>query len=151
MGGGGRDQPPRLPDLIFFRSNDSRCEWLVALGAVLDAAALLDATVEKAPAQARAGAHFVLRTGTRLVNDLAGQFSVTSPDGFVIAHAERFSEHRRRLVAVGYEASGDDAAAFHRFVERRKAYAGPLAALARRLHIKVDERDAEKDDSAPNP
>jgi hypothetical protein len=138
-----------FPILIFFRSNDSRCEWLAALGAVLDAAALLDTTVENAPPQARAGAHFVLRTGTRLVTDIADQFRLEPPSDIAVAYADRFSGHRQRLADAGYELVEDAEYAFRRFTERREAYAKSLGALGRRLHIEVDERGPNEDDSKP--
>lgn len=138
-----------FPILIFFRSNDSRCEWLAALGAVLDAAALLDATIEDAPAEARAGAHFILRTGARLVRDLAAQFGVAAPD--TVADAARFDAHRERLAAAGYALVADRDAAFARFVERRRGYASALGALGRRLQVDIDDRGADDDDSMPNP
>lgn len=138
-----------FPILVFFRSNDSRCEWLTALGAVLDAAALLDSAVENTPAPARAGAHFMLRTGSRLLCDVAHQFKVTPPPGFDVANADRFQDHRRRLADAGYDVVSDGEAAFRAFSERRRGYASSLTALARQLHIHVDERGANQNDSTP--
>lgn len=137
-----------FPILLFFRSNDSRCEWLAALGAVLDAAALLDATVDEPPPQARAGAHFVLRTGARMIGDMARQFAVRrEPDALV--DAARFDEHRARLAKAGYALIADRDVALARFQRRRETYAASLVALATRLHIDVDERRAGEDDGGP--
>ena len=137
-----------FPIMLFFRSNDSRCEWLAALGAVLDAAALLEAAIVDAPPEARAGAHFVLRTGARVLGDLSVLIR-SDEDGGGVADAARFARHRDRLAAAGYRVAADPDAAFARFVERRKTYAAPLAALGRRLHIDVDERTGDDEDSQP--
>ncbi len=136
------------PILLFFRSNDPRCEWLAAFGAVLDAAALLDAAVTDAPPAARAGAHFVLRTGARLLGDMAGQFTAATPS-VDLSDAERFQAHRERLAKAGYTLIEDEAEARRRFEERRETYAGPLIALGRRLNIRIDERTGSDMDSRP--
>ena len=127
-----------FPILVFFRSNDNRCEWLAALGAVLDAAALLDAVVADAPTGARAGAHFFLRTGARLVTDVGDQFRVAGGDDAV--SDDRFEEYRGRLAAVGFDLVDDADASRRRFAERRRAYAVALGALGDRLRIEVDGR-----------
>ena len=137
-----------FPILLFFRSNDSRCEWLAAFGAVLDAAALLDAVIEDAPPGAKAGAHFVLRTGARVLCDIAQQLGVddTAQD---VVDAKRFADHCRRLDAAGYHTAGDHDAAAQRYAERRRTYAGALVGLGRQLHIDVDERKGGDPDSEP--
>ena len=137
-----------FPILIFFRSNDSRCEWLAALGAVMDAAALIDATVADPPNEAKAGAHFVLRTGARMLTDMARQFSL-APSTAGGTDRSRFDRHRQRLADAGYRLSDNPEAAFTRLAERRSAYAPALSALAERLQVQVDERTADDDDSAP--
>ena len=138
-----------FPIMLFFRSNDSRCEWLAALGAVLDAAALLDATIDEMPAEARASTHFLLRTGARVLKDMAEQFTGGVDERLDIIDDDRFRDHRRRLQAVGYTVSADEQRALERFVERRRSYAFALAALAGQLRIDVDERTAGEEDSAP--
>ena len=135
--------------MLFFRSNDSRCEWLAALGAVLDAAALIDSTVGDVPAEVRASTHFVLRTGARSLDDMARQFTGGRDEAMQVADDERFRDHRRRLREAGYDVTADEAAALGRYVERRRTYAGALVALARRLHIDVDERTSADEDSQP--
>ena len=138
-----------FPILLFFRSNDSRCEWLAAFGAVMDAAALLESLVAEPPSHAQAGAHFVLRTGARVLSDMAQQFAATSADAD-LADADRFHAHRDRLAAAGYHVVEDEAAALRRYTDRRETYAASLVTLARRLHIDVDERRASDVDSHPN-
>ena len=132
-----------FPILLFFRSNDSRCEWLAAFGAVLDAAALLDATIVDAPPEARAGAHFVLRTGARVLGDMAQQFGAGGASEPDVVDARRFRDHRARLIAVGYGVADDAEGALTRFQDRRRSYAGALTGLGRRLHIDVDERTGD--------
>ena len=137
------------PILLFFRSNDPRCEWLAAFGAVLDAAALLDATVVDPPAAAKAGAHFILRTGARVLGDMAGQFTTVTRPQVDLSDADRFGAHRERLASVGYTLVADEADARRAFEERRETYAGPLIALGRRLNIQIDERTGAELDSQP--
>lgn len=139
------------PILMFFRSNDSRCEWLAALGAVMDAAALMDATVREAPAGASAAAHFLLRTGTRLVCDIAEVVSTGAPEPDAVIDGERFDAHRARLAKAGYALVEDREQAFARFRERRQAFAPALSALGRQLAIDVDERRGADRDSKPLP
>ena len=138
-----------FPIMLFFRSNDSRCEWLAALGAVLDAAALIDSTIEDLPAEARASTHFVLRTGARVLSDMTRQFTDGADETIDLADDARFRDHRTRLRAAGYTITDDEDGALARFIERRRTYAGKLAAMARRLHIDVDERTAADEDSKP--
>jgi len=140
-----------FPILLFFRSNDSRCEWLAALGAVLDAAALLDTTLVDAPAEARAGAHFVLRTGARLVGDLASQFVKPGGPSTELVDHDRFHLHRTRLSAAGYSVNEDGETALALYTERRASYAHALGAVARRLRIDVDQRRAGDVDGGPLP
>jgi hypothetical protein len=138
-----------FPILLFFRSNDSRCEWLAAFGAVLDAAALLDAAVADPPPEARAGARFVLRTGARVLRDMTDQFAVAHRHEVDAADRERFLSHRTRMHAVGLTLVDDESRTFERYRERRETYAASLAALGRRLQIDVDERTAGDEDSEP--
>ena len=138
-----------FPIMLFFRSNDSRCEWLAALGAVLDAAALIDSTIDEMPPEARASTHFVLRTGARTLGDMARQFTGGVDETIDLADDERFRDHRRRLQAAGYKIPEDEGRSLARFVERRRSYAFALAAMASRLHIDVDERTSKDEDSKP--
>ena len=138
-----------FPILLYFRSNDSRCEWLAAFGAVLDAAALLDAVVTDAPPDATAGAHFVLRTGARVLGDLAQQFAVAGQEPADIVDAERFRDHRARLVAAGYAVDDDEEGTARGYEDRRRTYAGALISLGHRLRIDVDERTGDDVDSEP--
>lgn len=137
-----------FPILIFFRSNDSRCEWLAALGAVLDAAALLNANVVDAPASAHAGARFLLRTGARVLGDMAKQLGADQLDNPDVDH-DRVGSHQTRLIEAGYAVSEDREEALKSFAQCRATYAGALSYLGRRLHIDVDERKGTDRDSEP--
>jgi len=138
-----------FPILLFFRSNDSRCEWLAAFGAVLDAAALLDSVVTDPPPEARAGAHFVLRTGARMLRDMTNQFAVAHRQETDKPDLARFRSHRARMHEVGYTLINDESGTFDRYSELRQTYASSLAALGHRLRIDVDERTADDEDSEP--
>ncbi|WP_242153634.1 hypothetical protein [Sphingomonas sp. BAUL-RG-20F-R05-02] len=138
-----------FPILLFFRSNDSRCEWLAAFGAVLDAAALLDASVSDPLPEARAGAHFVLRTGARMLGDMADQFATAHQQQAETTDRERFRSHRARMEKAGYTLFADESRTFERYRKLRQSYATSLAALGRRLQIDVDERTANDEDSEP--
>lgn len=122
------------PILVFFRSGDSRCEWLAALGAVMDAAALLDASLADPPPGARAGAHFLLRTGARLLGDVAGQLEVVVDAGSGESD-EDFARKRARLADAGFAVADDAPAARARYAATRDTYAPALAALAAQLRI----------------
>jgi hypothetical protein len=137
------------PIMVFFRSNDDRCEWLAALGAVLDAAALVDSTLDDVAPEVRASTHFVLRTGARALRDMARQFAGTIDETQDIADRDRFRDHRERLQAVGYAIRADEDRSLATFIERRRSYAYALAALATRLRIDVDERTSDDEDSRP--
>ena len=110
--------------------------------------AILETAVVEPPPEAKAGAHFVLRTGTRVLCDLAEQFGVgnTKADGL---DGKRLSDHHARLLAAGYKLSDDQDAAVARYADRRATYAGALVGLGRRLHIDVDERKSDDIDSEP--
>lgn len=138
-----------FPIMLFFRSNDSRCEWLAALGAVLDAAALIDTTIADVAPEVRASTHFVLRTGARVLRDLAAQATGGVDEALDVVDDARFRTHCERLRAVGYRVAEDGDAARDRYVERRRSYALALDAIARRLHVDVDARTAGDDDSRP--
>lgn len=109
------------PILAFFRSTHDRQSWISALGAVLDAAALVVTTVDGQP---RGAATMLLKVGTHLVEDLAQYFRLQPA---FVPYVERweFDEARLRLAAVGYGLR-DAEAAWAAFVKWRTDYAGAL-------------------------
>lgn len=127
-----------FPILVFFRSGDSRCEWLAALGAVMDAAALLDAGLADPPPGARAGAHFLLRTGARLLRDVAEQLDVAVGAGCG-ASDQDWAGKRARLADAGFALVDDAPGARARYAATRDTYAPALVALALRLRITLGD------------
>lgn len=123
-----------FPILAYFRSTDEECEWLAALGAVLDAAALISALEHDTAAEHAALCH---RMGTRLVRDLARTFGCT-PDPDADLDRSRFDRARARLRRVGYggdAAEDGDGAAFKAFQDLRAQHEPGLAALCRRFGV----------------
>lgn len=118
------------PVLAYFRSTDEGCEWLAALGAVLDAAALVTALGERTAEASGAAEHAALchRMGVRLVSELARLFGLASPDGPGLDEAA-FQVARERLCAAGYAVGGSDARAWRRFAELRARHDPTLRAL----------------------
>lgn len=115
-----------FPVLAYFRSNDEDCEWLAALGAVLDACAIVVATKHEAAAEHAALCH---ATGTRFVRELAKQFGLLHGDGLDLDEPA-FNDALRRL---GPEFPPDGA--WDRFQPLRAQHHQPLAALMRRFGI----------------
>lgn len=137
------------PILLFFRSNDSRCEWLAALSAVLDAAALLDAIVVDAPPKALAAGHFLLQTGGRAATGLSKRYAngatgIAGPD-----LRTTFDTYCERLDRGGYRIDGDRARSFERYRARRCVYAPALEGLAARLKIDLVPGDPGAEPSRP--
>ena len=137
------------PILLFFRSNDSRCEWLAALGAVLDAAALVDTSIEPVCPEVRASARFLLRSGSRVLADLSRQLTEGVDETREIGDDARYLDDLARLRAAGFDLVADVRIAARGYEERRRDYAFALAALSGRLHISVDERTFGDRDSVP--
>ena len=118
------------PVLAYFRSTDEDCEWLAALGAVLDATALIAAMGERTAEASGAAEHAALchRMGVRLVSDLVGLFGLPSPAGPGLDEAA-FRAARGRLRAAGYAVGRSDAEAWGRFAELRARHEPALRAL----------------------
>ena len=119
-----------FPILAYFRSNDEDCGWLAALGAVLDAAALVKTMSHDGSAEHAVLCHIM---GTRLVQELAEQFRL-QPDGPDDVGRDRFVAVLRRLEQSGYDAGGDDAA-WERFQPLRSQYHPALQGLLDRFDV----------------
>ena len=99
--------------------------WVSALGAVLDAAALVLSAVEGGP---HGEAHMVQRVGGHLVEDVANFFGWRQTPNPLVAR-EEFMEARERLAAAGWKlVDADDAWA--RFSALRTEYAARLNDMA---------------------
>jgi Ion channel len=118
------DSHVAYPLLGYFRSSHDNISWLSALGAVLDACALVLTTIEDIP---RGQAELTKRSGAHLVEDITNILHLTG-DGSGVGQAE-FDEAYERLRVAGYRL-GDPAESWHRFERGRSTYAGRLAALA---------------------
>ena len=117
-----------FPILTYFRSHDEDCEWLAALGAVLDAAALVAATRHDGSAEHATLCHAM---GTRLLRELADQFRLHPADAPDLDRAA-FMSALRRLEQSGYAANED---AWDRFAPLRAQHHPPLVALMQRFGI----------------
>jgi hypothetical protein len=115
------------PLLAFFRSTHDNQSWISALGAVLDAGALVLTTIDGQP---RGPAKFCQLVGTHLVQDL-GQFFRLDGRGDPYFELEEFMAARERLLIAGYQLR-EAQASWHDFATLRSEYAGTLNAMARR-------------------
>ncbi len=118
------DSHVAYPLLGYFRSSHDNVSWLSALGAVLDACALVLTTIEGVP---RGQAELTKRGGAHLVEDIANTLGLRG-DGSRVDRAE-FDAVYERLRAAGYRL-GDVDTSWHRFERGRSTYAGRLEALA---------------------
>jgi Ion channel len=118
------DSHVAYPLLGYFRSSHDNISWLSALGAVLDACALVLTTIEDIP---RGQAELTKRGGAHLVEDIGNVVGLHG-DGSRVGQAE-FDEAYERLRVAGYRL-GDPDESWHRFERGRATYAGRLEALA---------------------
>ncbi len=118
------DSHVAYPLLGYFRSSHDNISWLSALGAVLDACALVLTTIEDIP---RGQAELTKRGGAHLVEDISNILAFQG-DGSRVDQTQ-FNEAFERLRAAGYRL-GDAEQSWHRFERGRATYAGRLEALA---------------------
>ncbi len=120
-----------FPVLAYFRSTDEECEWLAALGAVLDAAALVSALDHHGAAE---HARLCCRLGTRLTTELAAQFGLRAPMAPGLTEAA-FQEALGGLRQAGYAAGPGGGTAWADFQALRSRYMPPLLAVTDRFGI----------------
>jgi len=133
------------PILAHFRSSDEDGEWLAAFGAVMDAACLLLAAVEKSslPHQ-HATAHLLLPMGGRTIRDFAELFQIDRSDPPEDdCDLPSFSQLFRRLRGAGYVLVAEEGAAWRRFNELRRDYHPQLLDLCRHFGIELPQRLTE--------
>jgi hypothetical protein len=118
------DSHVAYPLLGYFRSSHDNVSWLSALGALLDAAALVLTTIKGVP---RGQAELTKRGGAHLVEDIGNIFGLQG-NGSVVDRGE-FDEAYARLSRAGYELEETDRA-WRNFERSRRTYAGRLEALA---------------------
>jgi hypothetical protein len=116
------------PLLGYFRSSHDNVSWISALGAVLDASALVLTTIKDVP---RGHAKITKRVGAHLVEDISNNLRTNlrlAGDGSGVDEMQ-FAEVYRRLGDAGYELE-PEAEAWRAFARARASYAGRLQALA---------------------
>jgi hypothetical protein len=126
------------PVLIDFRSADEDGEWLAVFRAVLDAAALVRATIEHEGIEAgAAAARLLLAMGGRTARDLAElmQLDQKAHAQDCMPSAREIRSARGGLQAAGYRLSSDENAAIERFQEVASTYRPYLAVLCQHLGI----------------
>ena len=129
------------PILMAFRSSHKDESWVAALGALLDAAALLVTVVDDVPSgQAR----LFLDVGNHLAHDLAAYFDLPEVPSMRATVTEQM-QMKARLRGTGLRVR-DDEALWNQFNDLRESYARPLAGIGKRwLHATaqlVGERTA---------
>jgi hypothetical protein len=113
------------PILPYFRSSHDNASWVSALGAVLDASALVLTCVVDGPT---GEATMVQRIGGHVVEDLATFFGWGQTPVALVERTE-FDEARQRLADAGWTLRDVDTA-WDRFVTLRSGYAARLNEMA---------------------
>lgn len=113
------------PILPYFRSSHDNVSWVSALGAVLDASALVLTTVKDGPT---GEATMVQRVGGHFVEDLANSFGWPHAQLALVERIE-YDAARLRLEEAGWSLQEADAG-WERFVALRSAYAARLNQMA---------------------
>jgi hypothetical protein len=142
------------PVLAHFRSADEDGEWLAVFGAVLDAAALLLATVEHKQIEgAVSAARLLLAMGSRTVSDLADIFRLQPETEFARpdAIASEVRRGREWLAQCGYAVVPDEEGSIAKAHELFQHYQPQLAALCRELHIPTARHLTENNEPAAKP
>jgi hypothetical protein len=112
------------PLLGYFRSSHDNVSWISALGAVLDAAALVLTTIRGIP---RGQAKIATRVGVHLVEDITNNLGLKG--GGSAVDQDQFAHVYRRLAGAGYELEPEPQA-WRAFARTRASFAGGLSALA---------------------
>jgi hypothetical protein len=115
------------PVLCYYRSSDEQNDWLTALEAVLDAAALVMAFTDDPAVGAATLMH---RTGSRTASALRASFDLDEADDETTV--DSLDGMADRLRRAGYSCP-DHSPGVRKMIERRGDYAGHVAALATHL------------------
>jgi hypothetical protein len=119
------DSHVAYPMLPYFRSSHDNVSWVSALGAVLDASALVLTTIEDGPT---GEATMVQRVGGHFVEDLSNFFGWRNVPMALVERSE-FDAGCERLKAVGWRIRDQDRA-WEAFVRLRSEYAARLNDMA---------------------
>ena len=113
------------PILTYFRSTHDSESWISSLGAVLDAAVLVQTAIEDVP---KAPAAMMFAMGEHLVEDIGNffHFDVSTEPG---VERFEFDQARQRLAAAGFHLT-EAGAAWRGFASRRGHYARRLNEFA---------------------
>lgn len=118
------DSHVAYPLLGYFRSSHDNVSWISAIGAVLDAAALVVTTIREVP---RGQAEITVRVGAHLVEDISNYLRLAG-DGSAV-DMDAFGPVYERLAAAGYALETREEA-WRSFERARGKYAGRLETLA---------------------
>jgi hypothetical protein len=138
------------PILMHFRSAEEDCEWLAALGAVLDAASIVLAVADedRMNAASSAAREFLL-TGTHVLRQLAAIFRVeggldaAEPGPSRRCEARELDSVREALAKAGYAVTAGPEA-LDRLNRLRSAYLDDLCALAERFDVRIERNIAAR-------
>lgn len=119
------------PVLAYFRSIDDQNDWLLSLGATLDAAALLLALTEPSPETGQA--ELFRRTAIQTVHTLCGVFGLEEAQTPSLNRAD-VAAMQAQLVAAGYASAPFDGA--DRLVELRSHFVGDIQAMAEHFGVR---------------
>jgi hypothetical protein len=117
-----------FPQLSFFRSARASTSWVTAAGAVLDAAALIDAGVGSAP---NSRAELCLGAGIDAMSRVASFFGAPGHDaGWPRLPRETVATTLTELADAGLPLRCDEEQAWHNFARRRAQYERQLLTMA---------------------
>ncbi len=120
-----------FPVLTYFRSADRHCDWIAALGATLDAAAMLaifDTDAESGPAI------LYHRLGSRLAQELAATFRCAAGPDRPMTRSW-FDEVAQLLTNAGLAAPPHPDVAYDRFIELRSHHEAAILGLCLRFGV----------------
>jgi hypothetical protein len=120
------------PIVAYFRSDEAHGDWVTALGAVLDTAALTVAAVDKQP---KGHAQLLLDAGTKTARQLCKMLGLAPCENWELS-PETVEKIVGQLAQAGFPLT-PDAASAERINALRAPYAASVRALAR--HFGVEE------------
>lgn len=115
-----------FPPLAYFRSSHDNDSWISSLGAMMDAASLVQTTIEDGPT---AWAKMFRWVGGHCIEDITRYFGLAD-EHYVGVELYEFREARRRLARAGWTLR-DEAESWAAFQGVRSEYAGRVNAMAR--------------------
>lgn len=134
-----------FPILPYFRSNDPFTSWLTALGAILDAIALM---VSADPEKDCFSARMTYQIGCKLMNEFASLFELTLAEEAEIGDDE-FHQLYLRLQSAGYVANTEEATRENYKLLRRN-YIAARKALCEYLALPATATTSGSPPSFPN-